>query len=186
MAGSGHVKKMARVGEAGHGPARHHRGMQTRYVDGVTIRPLRNGDTGTVAALFARLGSRSREQRFCGAKPQLSDRELEALAHVDGDHHVLVGFLDGDPQPAGIARLVREGTTAEIAFEVADVHQGRGIGSILARELAADARSAGIRDLVATMCGDNPPAVSLLRLVAKSLHVTWRGGEREIVAALKS
>ena len=159
--------------------------MQTRYVDGVTIRPLRNGDTGTVAALFERLGSRSRETRFCGAKPRLSDNELTALARVDGDHHVLVGYLDGDPQPAGMARLVRDGASAEIAFEVADVYQSRGIGSILARELAADARAAGIRELVATVCGDNPPAVSLLKLIAESLHVSWRGREREFVVGLE-
>lgn len=159
--------------------------MQTRYVDGVTIRPLRNGDTGTVAALFERLGSRSRETRFCGAKPRLSDNELTALARVDGDHHVLVGYLDGDPQPAGMARLVRDGASAEIAFEVADVYQSRGIGSILARKLAADARAAGIRELVATVCGDNPPAVSLLKLVAESLHVSWRGREREFVVGLE-
>ncbi|MEX2613301.1 MAG: GNAT family N-acetyltransferase, partial [Gaiellaceae bacterium] len=124
--------------------------MQTRYVDGVTIRPLRDGDTGTVASLFERLGSRSRETRFCGAKPRLSDNELTALARVDGDHHVLVGYLDGDPEPAGMVRLARDGAAAEIAFEVADVYQSRGIGSILARELAADARAAGIRELVAT------------------------------------
>jgi len=131
--------------------------MQTRYVDGLTIRQLRNGDTGTVAALFARLGPRSRETRFCDAKPRLSDSELTALARVDGDHHVLVGFVDGDPQPAAIARIARDGAAAEMAFEVADVYQGRGIGSTLARELAADARAAGIRELHATLCGDNPP-----------------------------
>jgi len=159
--------------------------MQTRYVDGVTIRPLRDGDTGTVAALFERLGSRSRESRFCGAKPRLSDSELTVLALVDGDHHVLVGFLDGDPQPAGMARLVRDGAAAEVAFEVADAYQGRGIGSILVRELAADARAAGIRELVATVCGDNPPAVSLLKLVAESFQVSWRGREREFVVGLE-
>ena len=35
------------------------RGMQSRYLDGLTIRPLRNGDTATVSALFERLGARS-------------------------------------------------------------------------------------------------------------------------------
>ena len=160
--------------------------MPARYIHGVTIRGLRNGDTGTVAALFARLGPSSREKRFCGAKPRLSESELAALARVDENHHVLVGFLDGDPRPVAIARLVRTGTTAEIAFEVADEHQRRGIGSILARELAADARAAGIRELVATVCGDNPPAVSLLRLVADSMHVSWRGREREFVVGLES
>jgi hypothetical protein len=40
--------------------------MQARHVRGLTIRPLRNGDTETIAAVFARLGSASRQRRFCG------------------------------------------------------------------------------------------------------------------------
>ena len=160
--------------------------MHARHIDGVTIRALRNGDTATVAALFERLGARSRERRFCGAKPRLSDRELSLLARVDDTHHVLVGYVDGDPEPVGIARLVRDGRSAEVAFEVADDHQGRGIGTVLTRELAADARAAGITQLEATVCGDNPPAVSLLSRVAHSLHVRWVGRERELVARLEA
>ena len=159
--------------------------MQTRYVDSLTIRPLRDGDTETVAALFERLGRRSRERRFCGAKPRLLGSELDALARVDAERHVLVAYVDGDPLPAGIARLVRDGASAEVAFAVADAHQGRGVGSTLAKELASDARAAGIRELVANVCGDNAPMVSVLRRVAGSLHVTWLGGEREIVVALE-
>jgi ribosomal protein S18 acetylase RimI-like enzyme len=158
--------------------------MHARFVRGVTIRPLRNGDTRTVAALFERLGSTSRQRRFCGAKPRLSAAELDALARVDETHHVLVAYLDGDVVPAGIVRLVRGGATGEIAFEVADELQGRGIGSLLARELAADARAAGITQLVATVCGDNEPVVSLLRRLTRSLDVRWHGGEREFVVSL--
>jgi ribosomal protein S18 acetylase RimI-like enzyme len=158
--------------------------MQARYVRGLTIRPLRNGDTATVAALFARLGSASRQRRFCGAKPRLSDGDLAALARVDESHHVLVAHVHDDPSPVGIARLVRDGATGEIAFEVADALQGRGIGSVLARELAADARAAGITHLVATVCGDNQPVVSLLRRVAQSFDVRRHDGEREFVVSL--
>lgn len=158
--------------------------MQSRYVNGLTIRSLRHGDTETVSALFARLGERSRERRFCGAKPRLSEVELANLARVDRDHHVLVGYLDGDPEPVGIARLVRSGTSAEIAFAIADTHQSRGIGSILAGELAADARAAGITELVATVCGDNPRVLALLKRLG-SLSLTWRGGERELVVGLE-
>lgn len=157
--------------------------MRARYVDGLTIRPLRDGDTATVARLFARLGERSRERRFCGAKPRLSEIELAHLARVDRDHHVLVAYVDGDREPVGIARIARSGSSAEIAFAVADAHQARGIGSTLARELAADARAAGVTSLVATVCGDNPPVVALLARLG-SLAVTWSGRERELVVAL--
>jgi GNAT superfamily N-acetyltransferase len=158
--------------------------MHTRYVEGVTIRPLWDGDTLTVAAVFERLGPRSRERRFCGAKPRILDTEFDALARVDADHHVLVAYVDGDVKPVGMARLVRVGDAAEIAFEVADAYQGKGVGSTLAHVLASDARAAGITRLVATVCGDNPPVVSLLRRIACSLHVTWQGGEREFVVGL--
>jgi ribosomal protein S18 acetylase RimI-like enzyme len=162
----------------------HYRRMHTRFVDGLTIRALRNGDTATVASLFERLGDRSRERRFCGAKPRLSELELASLSRVDSDHHVLVGYVDGDPDPVGIARLVRTGSSAEIAFAIADTHQSKGIGSILANELAADARAAGITQLVATVCGDNPRVLALLKRLG-SLSLTWRGGERELVIGLE-
>jgi protein lysine acetyltransferase len=159
--------------------------MQTRFVDGITIRPLRNGDTETVSTLFARLGERSRERRFCGAKPRLSELELRNLARVDREHHVLVGYVDGDSEPVGIARLVRTGSSAEIAFAVADEYQRRGVGSTLASELAADARAAGITQLTATICGDNPPMVALLGRLGGSLDATWLGRERAFVVALE-
>ncbi|HUG65736.1 MAG TPA: GNAT family N-acetyltransferase [Gaiellaceae bacterium] len=157
--------------------------MHARFVNGLTIRPLRNGDTETVAAVFARLSERSRERRFCGAKPRLSEVELAKLARVDRDSHVLVGYVDGDSEPVGIARLVRDDASAEIAFAVADDYQSRGVGSTLASALAADARAAGITQLIATVCGDNPRVVALLKRLG-SLDVSWRGGERELAIGL--
>ena len=175
---------MARRCDAEPHPALYCRVMQATYRDGITIRQLRSGDTATVAGLFARLGEQSRVRRFCGAKPRLSDAELAQLARVDGDRHVLVGFVDGDPLPAGIARLVRDGATAEIAVTVADCYQGRGLGTTLVRALAADARAAGITRFVATVCGDNPSILAILRKLSGSLELTWHGAEREVVVAL--
>jgi hypothetical protein len=93
----------------------------------VQVRPLRHGDARTVMDLFGRLSERSRCTRFNGPKPCLSASELRQLASVDGTHHVLVAYLEGDPRPVAIARLVREGRSAEIAFAVADEYQRRGI-----------------------------------------------------------
>lgn len=158
--------------------------MHTRVVAGVTVRPLRDGDTATVAALHARLGEESRRRRFGGAKPRLAAHELAELARVDATHHVLVAHLDGDPGPAGIARLVRADGRAEVACAVADACQGQGIGRVLVLELAALARAAGIGELHATICGDNPRAVSLAARLARVRGRRWDGGELELVLAL--
>jgi GNAT superfamily N-acetyltransferase len=159
--------------------------MHSRSVNGVTVRLLRNGDTATVCALFGRLGDESRRRRFGGAKPRLTDDELAQLARVDSKHHVLVAYVAGDPGPAGIARLARRGRVAEVAFAVADEHQGRGIGSALAQLLADDARAAGIVELHATVTGDSRQVASLLsRLTTTRVRATRLGGERALIAAL--
>jgi hypothetical protein len=181
MARTGHVKKMARVG----GPSVATMGaVHSRYQDGVTIRLLRDGDTETVARVFARLGEASRRSRFGGAKPRLSEAELDHLARVDADHHVLVAYVDGDRRPAGIGRFVRLGNAAEVAFEVADELQGCGIGTALARMLAGDARAAGVVELHAIVTGRPQPVRSLLQRSTTRLRTTWNGGECALVAAL--
>lgn len=157
--------------------------MHTRRLPGLTIRPLQNGDEATVQSVFDGLGPRSRAQRFGGAKPRLSDAERALLARVDATHHTLVAWVDGDAEPAGLAQLVRDGEAAEIAFAVADRHQRRGIGSALARELAADARAAGITHLHATV-RDSPGSVRLLTRYARLVDERFAAGERELVLAL--
>lgn len=158
--------------------------MRSLYVDGISIRPLRNGDTETIASVFERMGDESRRLRFGGPKPRLTAAELEQLSRVDARHHVLVAYVDGDRAPAGIARLVRFGRTAEVAFAVVDEHQGRRVGTTLARVLAGDARAAGIVELHATVTGDHKRVSSLLARSARGLKATWQGGECALVAAL--
>ncbi len=134
----------------------------------VTVRPLCNGDTETVAALFDRLSDASRASRFHGAKPRLSDREAAILAEVGPNSHVLVAHVGEDPRPAALARLVRDRSdreSAEIAFEVADCYQRAGLGTLLVDMLLADARAAGIRRVDALVQMSNRPALTLLQRV---------------------
>ena len=138
--------------------------MRAEVVRGVTIRPLRNGDTATVQAVFDSLGPRSRVHRFGGAKTVLTAYDLAHLARIDGDHHVLVAFVNREP--IGIARLVRDGSTAEVAVEVADEWQGRRVGTLLMERLTADARAAGIGSLHAVVGADNTASRALMRRAA--------------------
>jgi protein lysine acetyltransferase len=162
----------------------HTRVLKPRRGPVLLVRPLRNGDVRTVMALFERLGERSRRLRFNGVKPCLRASDLRQLARVDQTRHVLVAYLEGDPRPVAIARLARDGNSAEIAFAVADEYQQRGIGSTLAAELIADARAAGISEITALVAADNPAAVALIRRILRVLDMSFDGPEIYIRAAI--
>ena len=103
---------------------------------------------------------------------------------MDATRHVLVGYLQGDERPVAIARLVRDGSSAEIAFEVVDEHQRLGIGSALTAELLADARAAGVTEVTALVSSENQAAMSLLRRLLNELEVRFEGPELSVRAAL--
>ena len=148
------------------------------------VRPLRHGDVRTVVGVFKRLSEQSRRARFNGPKPCLSFSELRQLAAADATHHALVAYVKGDPQPVAIARLVRDGRSAEVAFAVADEYQHRGIGSALAAELIGDARAAGITEITALVASDNRAAVALLRRVVRRLDIRLEGPDLTIRGAI--
>jgi hypothetical protein len=79
------------------------RALRLKHGPTLLVRPLRHGDVETVAAVFERLGERSRHTRFNGPKPRLTAAELDHLAAVDATRQVLVGYLEGDKRPVAIA-----------------------------------------------------------------------------------
>jgi GNAT superfamily N-acetyltransferase len=163
----------------------HSRVLTLKHGPRLVVRPLRNGDTATVLAVFARLGEESRRRRFHGPKPCLRETELAHLARVDASHHALVAWVEGDPHPAAIARIARTSRgSAEIAFAVADDYQHRGVGAALAGELVADARLAGITEITALTTPDNPAALALVKRIARVVDVCFDGPELSIRAAI--
>ena len=156
----------------------------------ILIRPIEPGDKARLSLALGRLSERSIHRRFLSAKPKLSSTELRYLTEIDGrDHIALVAFLADDPDSiVAVARCVRfpdEPDTAEFAIVVGDPLQGRGLGSLLARELATAARSAGIRRFFAPMAGEN---IAVRRLIAHFTQTLERdeiaGGVREVVVEL--
>src|SRR6478735_10097020 len=108
--------------------------VSVRLADGgtATLRPLRHGEVAPVLAVFAGLSPLSRARRFLTGLTRLPALMLAALTDVDGcDHVAWVASVDG--RPVGIGRYARaDAHTAEVAFEVVDAHQGRGLGWVLA------------------------------------------------------
>lgn len=163
----------------------HTRVLKPKHGPTLLVRPLRHGDVGTVLAVFEQLSDESRRARFNGAKPCLSRSDLRELAAEDDRRHALVAYVEGNPTPIAIARLVREGRdSAEIAFAVADAYQHRGIGSALTAELICDARAAGIRQITALTSSDNGAALALLKRTAKVLDIRFEGADLSVRAAI--
>jgi GNAT superfamily N-acetyltransferase len=137
----------------------------------VLIREIRASDKAPLAASHARLSERSRLRRFLGPKPRLTSSDLRYLTEVDGvNHFAVVALAVGEI--VGVARWVRlvdDPAEAEAAVVVGDALQGRGLGKLLARELADAARSRGVRRIRASILSDNPPAHALMRVIAHRL-----------------
>jgi acetyltransferase len=153
----------------------------------VTIREIRADDKDLLAAGHARLSERSRLSRFLGPKPRLTKSDLRYLTEVDGtNHYGVVALLGRDI--VGVARWVRavgDPETAEAAVVVGDPLQGKGLGKILARELADAARARGVRRIRASILSDNPPAHALMRVIAQRLTDGGHDhGVHELVAEL--
>ena len=132
----------------------------------VAIRELVSSDRRAVAFTFGRLSQGSRYQRYFTAKPALSVRELNRLLDVDHWHHEAVIAYSPPPRaPIGIARYVRlnEFDVAEVAIEVVDGWQRRGVGTALMAALRERALRAGIRYFTAAMLRDNAGARALAR-----------------------
>jgi len=132
----------------------------------ITLRPVGPDDRGALADLFARLGPESRRARFFLPKPELSARELTYFTDIDHRHHEAIAAIDQrDDSFVGVARYVgvtdRAGV-AEVAIEVADTFQRRGIGTALTRLTIQRAHANGLTLLTATTLWENRAARGLL------------------------
>jgi acetyltransferase len=130
------------------------------------VRPLEAGDTDTAIEVFAGLSVTSAYHRYGTGLTLLPPRMAAHLAAVEpGRHHVFVADLGG--RPVGLARWIRprggRADEVEVALEVGDEWQGRGVGRALLAEVARDARAAGIRTLTAYVAPGNVRMVDWLR-----------------------
>ena len=132
--------------------------------------------------------SQFRDLRFLGAKPRLNERDLDALVDVGRAGREAVVAIDQETGCSiGIGRYVRDADApeAEIAFEVVDEWQGRGVGRRLAAELARLARSHGILRLRASVDRSNWPALAVIHGLGEVLSRASEGSVVELVIRLE-
>lgn len=130
------------------------------------VRPIKPSDAEGVHRFHSGQSKESVYFRFFAPIPRLSDRDVRRFTNVDYNERVaLVLMIRGDI--AGIGRFDRlEGptsTTAEVAFNVSDAHQGRGVGSVLLEHLADIGRQLAIRRFVADVLPSNRKMIRVFK-----------------------
>jgi GNAT superfamily N-acetyltransferase len=156
-------------------------------MDAIVLRPLRSGERRPVLEVFEGLSERSRRLRFLGSKPRLLERDLAQLADVGCCGREAVTATDPETgRTVGMARFVRDADApeAEIAFEVVDDWQGRGLGTALLAALRELAREEGILRFRALIAFGNAPAFALVRGLGDELTRRYEDGDVEVVVRL--
>ena len=120
------------------------------------LRPIHPADADAVQAFHGGQSQKSIYMRFFAFKSKLSAKELKRFTEVDyKDRVALVITIGGEIMGIGRYDRLNDPEEAEVAFNIADAHQGRGIGSILLEHLAAAARENGIRKFSAEVLPEN-------------------------------
>ena len=133
----------------------------------IEIRALRPDDGAGMLAAVGRTSAQSLRRRFFAPKKGFSEREMAFFLNIDFENHVaLVAEIDED----GLAVIIGGGRyivvrpgQAEIAFVVVDAYQAKGLGTILMRHLAALARDAGLKELIAEVLPENTAMLKVFR-----------------------
>ncbi|MFD6160747.1 GNAT family N-acetyltransferase [Nocardia sp. NPDC060256] len=132
----------------------------------VRLRPITPDDADALQEFHAALSDRTRYLRYFGPYPRISPKDLYRTTHVDYHDRVGLVLVLGTAIIAvgryeGLDRVGRR--SAEVAFVVADGHQGRGLGSILLEHLAGAAAENKIETFVAEVLAENTTMVTVFR-----------------------
>lgn len=143
----------------------------------VTVRPLARDAGAALDGVFAGLSPRSRFLRYHAPTPRLPGSMRRALLDVGGhDRPAFVAEVpsrDG-PRPVGLGRLVRTGPrTAELALEVVDAWQRRGVGRQLLAALRGAAEERGWATLEARVLPGNDRVTRMLRAEFPGTTARW-------------
>ncbi|MBX6377463.1 MAG: GNAT family N-acetyltransferase [Clostridia bacterium] len=151
--------------------------------DGTTawLRPARPDDVEKLNVLFSQASRESLWLRFFTPAVSIDRRYLERMADVDGVERMTYVVTRGEgeaEQVLAVGSYVRHPRwdTAEVAFFVADAHQGKGLGTLLLERIAEHARQQGILTLVADVLPENHRMLDVFRKSGFEPHVEWDRG----------
>ncbi len=127
------------------------------------IRPIEPADADRLRQFHNSQSEESIYLRFFAPLRELSDKDVYRFTHVD--HHdrvALVATLGGEIIGVGRFDRISE-ATAEVAFNISDRMQGKGIGSVMLEHLAAIAPDVGVTRFTAEVLPQNRKMLTVFK-----------------------
>jgi acyl-CoA synthetase (NDP forming)/RimJ/RimL family protein N-acetyltransferase len=168
------------MAEGGHYPEYWEADVVLRDGGTAHLRPIGPDDAKAIQAFHQQQSPHSVYLRFFSFKASLSAAELSRFTEVDHQNRVAFVAARGD-EIIGVGRYDRldDPAEAEVAFNISDRYQGRGVGSILLEHLAAAARENGIRRFSAEVLPENRKMIDVF---ADAGYETSRAFDDGVVA----
>ena len=141
---------------------------EVRLVDGalIAIRSVDPTDRTALHELLEGLSAQARYLRFLRPLPDIPEWAVDSLSRSDDEEHAARIAITGGGGVGGVAQLfVHPGAPhmAEVAVTIAAPFQRRGLGRILLRALAVEARDRGIDTFTYVASPGNRAAVRVMR-----------------------
>ncbi len=134
------------------------------------LRPITPDDADGVRTFHAEQSPDSIYLRFFVPIRSPSDELVERTTVVDYHDHLVLVMTIRD-KPIGYARLDRlDSESAEVAFNVADAHHSKGIGSILLEHLAVIGLELGVDRFVADVLPENRKMLTVFQTAGYAVH----------------
>lgn len=158
-----------------------HREADVLASDGrvVLLRPMTPDDAQRLVDFHGGLSARTRFLRYFGPYPVITPRDLHRFVVVDHKYREALIMLLGD-EIIAVGRYEHlpegDGLSAEVAFVVADSHQGRGLGPILLEHLAAAAGESGLHRFVADVLAENQAMLTVFQQAGYTVERRFEEG----------
>lgn len=135
------------------------------------LRPMTPADADAVQTFHMAQSQNSIYLRFFTFKSKLTAKELKRFTELDYKDRVAFVITRG-AEIIGIGRYDRldDPTQAEVAFNVSDHYQGRGLGSILLEHLAVAAKENGIEQFTAEVLPENRKMLTVFSEAGYEVH----------------
>ncbi len=148
----------------------------------IIIRPSKPVDERRIQEHYYNLPKEDVFSRFFHQKTIFGRTDIESHSQIDYVHDLTLVAVIGEfgfGQVIGVAEsmLLRDTNMTEVAFSVSPGYQGKGLGKIFLKKLAAASRENGMRGLIAYTFPSNSGMIALFKTLPYKVKTQYEDGD---------